>query len=53
MHKQFLFLLLFIFASHSCKQKQVSLTPEEVINVIRQFDDGWENKNLQRVDSVL
>ena len=35
-----------------CK-KQTKLTEEEVINVIKQFDDGWRNKDLKKVDSVL
>lgn len=35
-----------------CK-KQTKLTEEEVINVIKQFDDGWRNKDFKMVDSVL
>ncbi len=46
-----LFLLLLSFAS--CKKKQTPLTEAEVINVIKRFDDGWHNKNLKEVDSVL
>ena len=48
-----LFFLLPAILFNSCKQKHSPLTTEEVTNVIHQFDDGWENKNLQRVDSVL
>ncbi len=36
-----------------CKKKQQPLTEQEVINVIKRFDDGWRNKNLKEVDSVL
>lgn len=36
----------------ACK-KQTQQTEAEVINVIKQFDDGWRNKNLKKVDSVL
>jgi Domain of unknown function (DUF4440) len=46
-----LFFMLLGFAS--CKKKQPALTEEEVINVIKRFDDGWRNKNLKEVDSVL
>ena len=35
----------------SCKQ--TAITEEEVINAIKKFDNGWENKNLNAVDSVL
>ena len=53
MKKLLLFFLLPVILLNSCKQKQRPLTNEEVTNVIHQFDDGWENKNLQQVDSVL
>lgn len=53
MRRGFLFFLLLIMAFHSCKPKQPPLTTEEVTNVINRFDDGWENKNLQKVDSAL
>lgn len=36
---------------YSCKQPDI--TKEEVINAINKFDNGWENKNLKAVDSVL
>ncbi len=36
----------------SCNQRAV-ITQEEVIDAINKFDNGWENKNLQSVDSVL
>lgn len=37
----------------SCKRKNTPLTEEEAINVIHRFDEGWETKNLNLVDSVL
>lgn len=33
--------------------KQAPLTTEEVIAVIKRFDEAWRTKNLQGVDSVL
>ncbi len=36
----------------SCNQRAV-ITQEEVIDAINKFDNGWENKNLKSVDSVL
>ena len=53
MAKQAFFLLLLTILLHSCKNKQAFLTTEEVTDVINRFDDGWENKNLKKVDSVL
>src|SRR5665647_2026900 len=37
----------------SCKPTASPLTREEVIDVIKQFDEGWKNKNLKAVDAVL
>ena len=37
----------------SCKKKQTPLTREEVIAVIKRFDEGWKGKNLLLVDSLL
>jgi hypothetical protein len=46
--------LLFIAVSFAaCKSKKSILTKEEVIEVIKRFDAGWNNKNLGAVDSVL
>ena len=45
-------LILLLFLS-SCGKKQSYLTEQEVIDVIKKFDDGWRNKNLSLVDSVL
>ncbi|HXB42430.1 MAG TPA: DUF4440 domain-containing protein [Puia sp.] len=53
MKKYIVSFLFVMIASQSCKNDQIPLTTEEVINVIRQFDDGWRTKNLQKVDSVL
>jgi len=43
---------LLIAGITSCK-KETKLTEAEVVAVIKQFDDGWRNKNLKKVDSVL
>lgn len=37
----------------SCIKSTNRLTREEVITVIRCFDEGWQHKNLVLVDSVL
>lgn len=42
----------FIAGLCSCK-KSDQLTESEVIAVIKAFDDGWNHKNLAKVDSVL
>ncbi len=44
-----LFLVLFV----SCRQVPSSLSRDEVIEAIKKFDAGWQNKNLKQVDSVL
>src|ERR1700690_1316623 len=51
--KRFEFVLFLLVSFCSCNQKQAPLTEGEVINVIKRFDDGWEHKNMQEVDSVL
>jgi Domain of unknown function (DUF4440) len=43
----------FLFCISACKQAEKPLTQEEVIAVIQKFDDGWRQKNLSMVDSVL
>lgn len=51
-----LVLTLFLFVlivGISCKKKQTPLTEEEVIAVVKRFDEGWKGKNLSIVDSVL
>lgn len=45
------FLSLTCFSS--CVKKQPALTSEEVIAVIKRFDEGWRNKELKSVDAVL
>ena len=52
MKKNFLSLILIVFVFTSCLKKQ-ALTEKEVLNVINKFDNGWRNKNLHQVDSVL
>jgi len=45
--KRSIILLLIIFVvGVSCKKKQTPLTYEEVIAVIKRFDEGWKGKNL-------
>jgi len=52
--KYILTLFLFILVvGISCKKKQSPLSEEEVIAVVKRFDDGWKGKNLSIVDSVL
>ena len=46
-----LLFLLVITAICSCNKKDI--TEDEVISAIKKFDDGWQNKNLHAVDSVL
>ncbi len=36
---------------YSCEQEPI--TKDEVISAINKFDNGWQNKNLHAVDSVL
>lgn len=49
--KKGIFILLGVTAMYSCTQQDIS--KEEVISVIKKFDEGWQNKNLYAVDSVL
>ena len=37
----------------SCEMRQAPLTTDEVIAVIKRFDEAWRTKDLQGVDSVL
>lgn len=41
-----------ITSLYSCNQIQ-PITKQEVIDAIKKFDDGWQYKNLNAVDSVL
>jgi hypothetical protein len=45
--------LIILVGGMSCKKKQTPLTREEVIAVIKRFDEGWKGKNLLLVDSLL
>lgn len=46
-------LFFMILGLVSCTKQQSPLTKEEVINVVRRFDEAWNNKNLKAVDSLL
>ena len=46
------FILFSAMAFCSCN-KQTDLTEQEVIGAIKKFDQGWEQKNMKTVDSVL
>ena len=48
-----IFMLGLIVGLISCQKTQSPLTKEEAIAVIKKFDEGWQQKNLQMVDSVL
>ena len=45
--------LIILVGGISCKKKQTPLTREEVIAVVKRFDEGWKGKNFSVVDSVL
>jgi hypothetical protein len=45
--------LLLVLSFAACKSKKSVLTKEEVIEVIKRFDAGWNSKQLATVDSVL
>jgi Domain of unknown function (DUF4440) len=45
--------LLMVLLFASCKSKEPVLTKEEVVDVIKRFDAGWNSKNIGAVDSVL
>jgi hypothetical protein len=46
------FILALIILCSSCKREQ-AITEQEVINTLKKFDDGWDNKNMSDVDKVL
>ena len=48
----YIILVITIFAV-GCKKNSSNLTYEEVITVIKKFDNGWRTKNKLMVDSVL
>src|SRR5215204_2052080 len=45
--------VMVLFLGFTSCTRQAALTEEEVIQVIKAFDEGWRNKNLKMVDSVL
>jgi hypothetical protein len=47
------FILLFSLFSISCTKQEELLSEQEVIAVINKFDEGWQNKKPDLVDSVL
>ena len=52
MKKIFTLFLLSLFLLN-CTQKEVTLPEQEVYAVLDKFDQGWEQKNADLVDSVL
>jgi hypothetical protein len=50
--RKYLFFIFLLPAIHACTQ-QDDITEDEAIRVINRFDDGWQNKNVHTVDSVL
>lgn len=52
MKKIFTLFLLSLFLLN-CTQKEATLTEQEVYAVLDKFDQGWEQKNADLVDSVL
>jgi hypothetical protein len=48
-----IFILLFSLFSISCTKQEELLSEQEVIAVINKFDEGWQNKKPDLVDSVL
>ena len=51
--KPFLWLAGLVLLLAGCKKSRNTLTEQEVLSIIQRFDDAWERKNLQQVDSVL
>lgn len=50
---KYLFFFVLLVTFYSCRPKPSPLTEAEVLKVINRFDDGWANKNMEEVDSVL
>lgn len=49
-------LIIFIISTlmlGGCIIKQQNITEDEVLEIIKKFDDGWRNKNLKQVDETL
>lgn len=50
--RELIFFILILAGVYSCNNI-TDITENEVILTIKKFDDGWENKNMNAVDSVL
>lgn len=50
--KPFFLTLSLIILLCSCKREQ-TITEQEVIATLKKFDDGWEQKNMQKVNETL
>jgi ketosteroid isomerase-like protein len=51
--KRYILYMFFLQVLNSCEQKPDAITEDEATRVINKFDEGWQNKNLHTVDSVL
>lgn len=51
--KNTVFALFILTIFFSCSKKEELLKEEEVFTVINKFDEGWQNKKPELVDSVL
>jgi hypothetical protein len=51
--KKTIIILYIIFTGLGCFKKEELLKEEEVFAVINKFDEGWQNKKPNLVDSVL
>jgi len=48
-----LILFAFVIFLNSCDKAPTPLTEQEVHDVIKRFDEGWQTKNAKEVDAVL
>jgi len=54
MRKNLVIFLWLTIAMYACNTKRPTpLSEDEAIGVIKKFDDGWRNKNMEKVDSAL
>ena len=54
MRKNLVIFLWLTIAMYACNTKRPTpLSEDEAIAVIKKFDDGWRNKNMEKVDSAL
>ena len=51
--KSILWFIFSILLFTGCRKSRNTLNEQEVLRIIQRFDEGWERKNLQIVDSVL